>query len=144
MSGASLQMEGHADVPSQSAKDLWESGASGSSPSHLPSWFLARRPLLSHPNIRYCLVMHVTLMEELGAVLPTSHSWMAPLVKDMLCDVRTGLTEVMVTGPGRAVLFYGRHSLGEGLTTDQARMLHSYSLEQVHGLGNQPTLLLTP
>ena len=27
----------------------------------------------------------------------------------------------MVTGWGRAVLFYGRHSLGEGLTTDKAR-----------------------
>ena len=26
-----------------------------------------------------------------------------------------------VTGPGRAVLFYGRHSMGEGLTTDEAR-----------------------
>ena len=27
----------------------------------------------------------------------------------------------MVTGPGRAVLFYGRHSLGEGLSPDEAR-----------------------
>ena len=33
MSGANLQMEGHADVPSQSAKDLQESEALGSSPS---------------------------------------------------------------------------------------------------------------
>ena len=46
---------------------------------------------------------------------------MALLVEDMLHDVRIGLTEVVVTGPGRAVLFYGRHSLGEGLTTDEAR-----------------------
>ena len=37
MSGANLQMEGHVDVPSQSAKDLWESEALGSSPSCLPS-----------------------------------------------------------------------------------------------------------
>ena len=50
-----------------------------------------------------------------------SDSWMAPLVEDMLLDVRIGLTKVVVTGPGRAVLFYGRHSLGEGLTTDAAR-----------------------
>ena len=46
---------------------------------------------------------------------------MALLVEDMLHDVRISLTEVVVTGPGRTVLFYGRHSLGEGLTTDEAR-----------------------
>ena len=105
MSGASLQMEGHVDVPSQSAKDPWELGALGSSPSCLLSWSPARRPLSSHPNIRYCLKIHVTLTKEVGAVSPPSHSWMAPLLKDMLHDVRTGLTKAVVTGPGRAVLF---------------------------------------
>ena len=39
----------------------------------------------------------------------------------MLHDVRTRLTKAVVTGPGRAVLFYGRHSMGEGLTADEAR-----------------------
>ena len=63
----------------------------------------------------------MTLTEELGAIPPPSHSWMAPLVEDMLCEARTGLTEAVVTGPGRAVLFYGRHSMGEGLTVDEAR-----------------------
>ena len=63
----------------------------------------------------------MTLTEELGAVSPLSHSWMAPLVEDMLCDVRTGLTKAVVIGPGRAVLFYGRCSLGAGLTMDEAR-----------------------
>ena len=67
-SGANLQMEGHADVPSQSAKDLWESEALGSSPSHLSSWSLARRPPSSHPNTKHCLEICVTLTEELGAV----------------------------------------------------------------------------
>ena len=105
MSGANLQMEGHTDMPSQSAKDLGEPGASGSSPSHVPSWSPARRSLSSCPNIRYCLEIHVTLTEELGAVPPPSHSWMAPLVEDMLHDVRTGLTKAVVTGPGRAILF---------------------------------------
>ena len=46
---------------------------------------------------------------------------MAPLMEDMLCDARTGFTKAVVTGPGRAVLFHGRHSMGEGLTTDEAR-----------------------
>ena len=60
-------------------------------------------------------------MEELGAVAPPSHSWLAPLVEDMLHDVSFGLTKAVVTGQCRAVLFYGRHSLEEGLTTDEAR-----------------------
>ena len=114
-------MEGHVDMPSQSAKGLRQSETLGSSPSHSPSLSPARRPLSSCPNIRHCLEIHVALMEELGAVSLSSHSWMAPLVEDMLHDVRIGLIEAVVIGPGRAVLFYGRHSLGEGLTRDEAR-----------------------
>ena len=120
-SGANLQTEGHVDVPTQSAKDLWESEALGSSPSHLPSWSLARRLPSSHLNTKHCLEICMTLTEELGAVSPSSHSWMAPLVEDMLHDARTRLTKAVVIGPGRAVLFYGRHSMGEGLTADEAR-----------------------
>ena len=63
----------------------------------------------------------MTLTEELGAIPPPSHSWMAPLVEDMLHKARTGLTEAVVTGPGRVVLFYGSHSMGEGLMADKAR-----------------------
>ena len=62
----------------------------------------------------------------------------------MLCDVRTRLTEAVVIGPGRAVLFYGRHSMGEGLTTDKARDAAFLLKEQVCGLENWPTLPLTP
>ena len=46
---------------------------------------------------------------------------MASLVEDMLHKARAGLTKAVVTGQGRAVLFYGRHSMGEGLTVDKAR-----------------------
>ena len=63
----------------------------------------------------------MTLTEELGAIPPPSHSWMAPLVEDMLQEAQTGLTKAVVTGPGRVVLFYGRHSMGEGLMADKAR-----------------------
>ena len=62
----------------------------------------------------------MTLTEELGAVPPPSHSWTAPLMEDMLCDARTRLTKAVVIGPGRAVLFYGRYSMGEGLMADKA------------------------
>ena len=121
ISGANLQMEGHADGPPKSAKDLQELETSDSSPSHSLSWSPARRLPSSCPNRKHCLEICVTLTEELGAVPPPSHSWMAPLVEDMLCDARTRLTEAVVIGPGRAVLFYGRRSMGEGLTVDEAR-----------------------
>ena len=75
MSGGNLQTEGCMDVPSQSAKNLWEVEALGSSPSHLPSWSPASRTLSSHPNTKHCLEIHVTLTEKLGAVPPPSHSW---------------------------------------------------------------------
>ena len=120
-SGANLQIEGHADVPPQSAKDLQELEASNSFPSHSPSWLPAKSPLSSHPNTKHCLEICVTLTEELWAVPPPSHSWAAPLMEDMLHDSRTGLTKAVVIGPGRAVLFNGGHSMQEGLMADEAR-----------------------
>ena len=120
-SGADLQIEGHAHVPSQSAKDPQQSEELGSSPSHLPSWSPAWRLPSSHPNMKHCIEIHVTLIEELGAVPPASHSWTAPLVEDMLHDIRISLTKVVVMDPGRLVLFYRRHSMGGGLTTTEAR-----------------------
>ena len=108
-------------MPPQSQKDPEETGASGSSPSHSPSWSPARRPLPSCPNTRYCLGIHVTLTKEASAVPQLPHAWTVPLVEDMLCYARTGLTEAMVMGPGRAILFYGRQSLGEGLSLGEAR-----------------------
>ena len=120
-SGTNLQMEGHADMPSQNAKDLWQLEALDSSPSHSPSWLLAQRLPCSCPNMKYCLEICVTLTDDLGAVPPPSHSCMAPLIEDMLHNGRTGLTKAVVTGPGRTVFFYGRHSMGEALTTDEAR-----------------------
>ena len=39
----------------------------------------------------------------------------------MLQEARAGLMEAVVTGPGRVVLFYGRHLMGEGLREDEAR-----------------------
>ena len=46
---------------------------------------------------------------------------MAPVVDDMLREVRAGLTEAVVIGPGRVIIFYGRHSMGEGLKVDKFR-----------------------
>ena len=71
--------------------------------------------------MNYCLEIRVTLTDELGDTPPPLHAWMAPVVEDMLQEVRAGLTEAVVIGPGRAILFYGRHSMGEGLKADEAR-----------------------
>ena len=48
-SGANLQADGHAEVPTQSAKDLQEPEEEDSSPSCLTSWSPAQRPLLQPP-----------------------------------------------------------------------------------------------
>ena len=58
---------------------------------------------------------------RIGGSIPTLSLLDGPLVEDMLHDARTGITKAVVTGPCRAVLFYGRHSMGEGLTMDEAR-----------------------
>ena len=144
MSGVNLQMEGHMDIPSQSAKDLQESEALGSSPSHSLSWSPARRLLSSHPNMKLCLEIHVTLTEELGAVAPPPHSWMAPIVEDMLHDIRTRLAKGVVTGLGRAVLFYGKCSMGEALNADEARDAAFLLTGAGRWVVNQPTSLLSP
>ena len=120
-SGANLQTEGHTPIPSQGQKDPEEMGALGSAPSHSPSWSLVRKPLPSHPDTRHCLGIHMMLTKERGATLPPPHTWTAPIVEDMLCHGRTCLTEAIVTCPGQAVLFYGRWSLGEGLSLGEAR-----------------------
>ena len=72
-------------------------------------------------NTNYCLSIQATLTDELGDVLPLLHAWMVPVVEDMLQETRAGLMEAVVIGPGRAILFYGRCSMGEGLKVDEAR-----------------------
>ena len=109
------------EEPTQGAKYLWESEEDDSSPSHWPLWSPARRPPSGCSNMKYCLEIQVTLTEELRYIPPPSHSWMAPLVEDMLQEARAGLTKAAVLGTGRASLFYGRCSLGEGLKVDKVR-----------------------
>ena len=120
-SGANLQTEGHTPIPSRGQEDPEEMGALGSAPSHSPSWSPARKPSPSHPDTWHCLRIHVTLTEETGATPPPSHTWMMPVVEDMLHHGRIGLTKAVVTGSGWAVLFYGRQSLGEGLSLGEVR-----------------------
>ena len=120
-SEANLQADGQVEKPTQGAVDLWEMEEEDSSPLHSPTWSPAQRLLLGRLNAKHCLEIQVTLTDELGDVLPPSHSWMAPLVDDMLQEARAGLTEAVVTSPGRTILFYGRLLMGEGVRVDEAR-----------------------
>ena len=81
MSGANLQMNGHAEAPSQSVKDPWEPEEEDSSPSHLPSWSPAQRLPSSCPNMKYCLEIWVTLTEEFGGHTPTLSFLDGPTIK---------------------------------------------------------------
>ena len=75
----------------------------------------------NHPETQYCLEIQVTVTEEGGATPPPPHAWQVSMVEDMLCDGKAGLTEAIVMGPGQAMLFYGRQSLGEGLSLGEAQ-----------------------
>ena len=96
-SEANLHVDGQAKVSNQGAKDPWETEEEDSFPSLSPTWSLARRPPSDCPIMKYCLEIQVTLTEELGAIPPPSHSWMAPLVEDMLWKKRTRLTKAVVS-----------------------------------------------
>ena len=105
----------------QGVADWQETEGEDSSPHNSLMWSLVQRPPTGCLNMNYCLEIRVTLTDELGDTPPPSHAWTAPVVEDMLQKVRAGLTEAVVIGPGRAILFYGRCSMGEGLKADEAR-----------------------
>ena len=120
-SEANLQADDLVEKPAQRAVDQWEMEEEDSSPHNLPMWSSVQRLPTGHLNMNYCLEIQATLTDEMGDVPPPSHTWMAPVVEDMLQEMRAGLTEAVVIGPGRAILFYGRCSMGEGLKVDEVR-----------------------
>ena len=63
-------------------------GASGRVPSHSPSRLPERSPSPGPYGTQYCLGMHVTQTDEIGAEPPPPHAWMAPLEEDMLSHGR--------------------------------------------------------
>ena len=120
MSEANLQADGLVERPAQGAVDQQEMEEEDSSP-HLLTWSPVQRLPAGHLNMNYCLEIQVTLTDELGDTPRPSHAWTAPVVEDILWEVRAGLTEAVVIGPGRAILFSGRHSMGGSLKVDEAR-----------------------
>ena len=118
---ANLQADGLREEPAQRAVERWEREEVDSSHHNLLMWSPAQRPPTGHFNMNYCLSIQVTLMDELGDVPLPLHSWTTLVIEDMLWETRARLTEAVVVCPGKAILFYGRHSLGEGLKADEAR-----------------------
>ena len=90
-------------------------------PHHVHHPSLARRLTPDCPETRYCLGIQVILTEDRGTTPPPSHAWQVPVVEDMFWDSKSGLKEAVVLGPCWAILFYGRWSLGEGLSLGKAR-----------------------
>ena len=121
MTEANLQADGLVEEPAQRAADLRGMEEEDSSPHTLLMWSPVQRPPTGCLNMNYCLSIQVTLTDELGDVSPPLHAWTTPVIEDMLQETRAGLTEAVVIGPRRAILFYGRHSMGEGLKADKAR-----------------------
>ena len=122
MTEANLQADGLMEEPAQRAANRQEMEEEDSSPPNSQMWSPVQRQPTGHLNANYCLSIQVTLTDELGDVPPPLHMLgCAPVVEDMLQETRAGLTEAVVIGPGRAILFYGRRSMGEGLKADEAR-----------------------
>ena len=123
MSGANLQTEDHTPIPSRGQKDLEETGACRAVPPpthHLGLWWGSH--FLVALISRHCLGNTCDInSKRQEPAPPPPHTWTAPVVEDMLHHGRTGLTKAIATGPGRAVLFYGRQSLGEGLSLGEVR-----------------------
>ena len=121
MSEANLQEDSLEERPAQKVVDHCEMEEDDSSPHNSPMWSPVLRLPTGCASMNYCLSIKAILTDELGDVLPPPHTWMAPVVEDMLRDIRARLTEAVVIGPGKAILFYGRRSMGEGLMADETR-----------------------
>ena len=118
---ANLQADGLREEPAQGAAERWEMEEGDSSPHNSLMWSPVQRLPAGCFNTNYCLSIQVTLTDELGDAPPPMHSWTTLVIEDMLRETRARLTEAVVVGQGKAILFYGRHSLGEGIKVDEAR-----------------------
>ena len=95
--------------------------ASGSDPSCSPKWFPTNWLMSNHLKVCYCLEVQVVLTEEGKSIPPPPHTWQTPVVEDILHEGKSSLTEAVITSPEWAMLFYGKWTLGEGLSPGEAR-----------------------
>ena len=112
MTEANLQVDSLEERPAQRVVDHCEMEEDDSSPHDSPMWSPILRLPTGRPSMNYCLSIKAILTDELGDVSPPLHAWTALVVEDMLRDIGAGLTEAIVIGPGKVILFYGRGSNG--------------------------------
>ena len=118
--GINIQTEGHTLTSPSGQNGPEDPEAFGSTPSHSPSWSLSRKLTPDWPETWNCWEIHVTSTEDGGVTPPPPHVWQVPIMEDMVRDGKSILTEAIVTGPDRAILFYGWQSFGEGLSLGEA------------------------
>ena len=81
---ANLQAEGLREEPAQRAVDRQEMEEEDRVPHNSPMWSPVKRLPTDCLNMNYCLSIQVILTDELGEVPPPLHSWMTPVIEDML------------------------------------------------------------
>ena len=84
MTEANLQADGLREEPAQRAADRQEMEEEDSSPHNSLTWSPVQRPPTGRLNMNYCLLIQVTLTDELGDVPPPSHAWTMPVIENML------------------------------------------------------------
>ena len=119
--GINIQTEGHTLTPSSGQNGPEDPEAFGSTPSHSPSQSPARKLTPDWSETHYCLEIQVTCTKDGGATPPPPHMWQVAIMEDMIQNSKSGLTEAIVTSPGRAILFYRWQSLGEGLSLGEVQ-----------------------
>ena len=97
-----------------SSKDRAE-GPKGVQPS--------KRHVRNREASQYCVRMSVVQDDdEEGMQPPPKHAWNEALIYDIVQPwVQAQITEVKITIHGKAILFFGRRTEGQGLTWEQAR-----------------------
>ena len=119
--GIKIQTVGHTLTLTNGQNGQENPEAFGSAPSCSPSQSPTRKPTPDQPETQYWLEIHIISTADDKVIPPPPHTWQVPIVEDMVWEGRTGLMEAMMTGPGWAVLFYGQHSLGEGLSLGEVK-----------------------
>ena len=84
MTEANLQANGLREEPAQRTAEGWKMEEEDSSPHNSPMWSPVQRLHTGHLNTNYCLLIQVTLTDEVGDVPPPSHAWTTPVIEDML------------------------------------------------------------
>ena len=104
---ANLQADGLREEPAQGAVERQEMEEGDSSPHNLPMWSPVQRPPAGHFNANYCLSIQVTLTNELGDVPPPMHSWMTPVIEDMLRKLEPDLWKQLLLAQVKQYSFMG-------------------------------------